>query len=90
MIKARYRNKLKKVIIEVWNGEKWLYVKTLRDPLIEFKEECLSKVSLNEAENKPKEAEKFGQYLLTEPSKEDTIRHKPTEEELKRLWEITK
>lgn len=43
-IKARYRNKVGKIIIEVFNGEKWLYVKTLSNPLIEFNAECLAKL----------------------------------------------
>jgi hypothetical protein len=89
-IKARYRNKLKKVIIEVWNGQKWLYVKTLSDPLVEFKQECLAKVSLNAPINEEKTPQRFGQYLLDEPLKQDIIKKKPTEEELRKLWEITK
>lgn len=89
-LKARYRNKLKKIIIEVWNGEKWIYVKTLSEPLIEFREECLAKVSSNSPVLEQKTPQKFGQYLLNEPSKKDTPRHIPTEEELKQLWEITK
>lgn len=71
-IKARYRNKVGKIIIEVWNGDKWLYVKTLSNPLIEFKEECLAKVSLNKEEIENKEPEKFFYYTLNEPKKEDT------------------
>ena len=89
-LKARYRNKLKKIIIEVWNGEKWIYVKTLADPLIEFNAECLEKVSSNSFVFKEKQAQKFGQSLLTEQSKQDTNKHIPTEEEIKKLWEITK
>lgn len=71
-IKARYRNKLKKVIIEVWNGEKWLYVRTLSDPLIEFNTECLAKVSQNKANNEQKQPETFVQDLLNAPKKKDT------------------
>lgn len=89
-IKARYRNKLKKIIIEVWNGEKWLYVKTLADPLTEFKAECLAKVSLNHPIIEEKQPQKFAYELLTEPTKQDTIKHKPTDEEIKKLWELTK
>ena len=75
-IKARYRNKLKKVIIEVWNGEKWLYVKTLSDPLKEFRKECLDKVSFYKEQNIVKEPGKFVQPLLNENLKEDTITEK--------------
>jgi hypothetical protein len=89
-IKARYRNKLKKVIIEVWNGQKWLYVKTLNDPLVDFKTECLAKVSLNAPVNEEKKPQKFGQYLLDAPLKQDTNKKKSTEEELKMLWELAK
>ena len=71
-LKARYRNKLNKIIIEVWNGEKWIYVKTLSDPLKEFKQECLAKVSFSTGENKEKESEKFAYSLLTEPTNKDT------------------
>lgn len=71
-IKARYRNKLKKIIIEVWNGEKWIYVKTLLDPLIEFKEECLAKVSLKQDEKSQINNQKFEQFSLTEQQKQDT------------------
>ena len=71
-IKARYRNKVGKVIIEVWNGDKWLYVKTLRDPLIEFNAECLAKVSLNKAKNDQKSGETFAYSILTEQKKDDT------------------
>lgn len=72
-IKARYRNKVGKIIIEVWNGEKWLYVKTLSDPLKEFSAECLAKVSLNKPINEQKDTQKFAQDLLPEPLKQDTI-----------------
>jgi len=71
-VKARYRNKLSKIIIEVWNGQKWLYVKTLSDPLKEFKAECLAKVSLNEGENTEKSSQKCVYGLLSEPVKQDT------------------
>lgn len=71
-IKARYRNKLSKIIIEVWNGEKWLYVKTLSDPLKEFQAECLAKVSLSTGQNKEKDSKKFAYDCLSEPLKQDT------------------
>lgn len=102
--KARYRNKLKKIIIEVWNGEKWVYVKTLLDPLTEFRAECLAKVSSKQPVLEQKESQKFGQYLLNELPKKDTfaeklfnelgLNEKPkkevTEEEVKKLAEIAK
>ena len=72
-IKARYRNKLDKIIIEVWNGEKWLYVKTLKNPLIDFSMECLEKVSCNTPILEQKEPQKFGQSILSEPSKQDIL-----------------
>ena len=84
-IKARYRNKLKKIIIEVWNGDKWVYVKTLSDPLIEFKQECLAKVSLNKGENKEKDAQRFSYGLLNEPVKQDTSKGVSIEEAQKEL-----
>jgi hypothetical protein len=74
-VKARYRNKLSKIIIEVWNGEKWLYVKTLSDPLKEFKAECLAKVSLNDGVNTEKDTQKFSQSQLRELQKQDTKSH---------------
>lgn len=74
-LKARYRNKLKKIIIEVWNGEKWIYVKTLLDPLKEFRQECLAKVSLKEPINNQKENERFAYSLLNEPKTQDTIKN---------------
>jgi hypothetical protein len=73
-IKARYRNKLNKIIIEVWNGEKWLYVKTLSNPLKEFEAECLAKVSPNKAENGEKSPQTFAKCLLTERLNKDTKR----------------
>ena len=88
-LKARYRNKLKKIIIEVWNGEKWLYVKTLADPLTEFKDECLAKVSQNKPINEPKNPERFVESLLSEPVKQDT-KKELSDEEKKILWELTK
>jgi hypothetical protein len=88
-MKARYRNKLKKIIVEVFNGERWLYVKTLTDPLVEFKAECLAKVSQNSPKNSPNINQTFAQDKLTDTLEKDIIR-KPTEEELKKLWEITK
>lgn len=71
-IKARYRNKLKKVIIEVWNGEKWVYVKTLSDPLTEFRDECLAKVSPKNPILEEKQFQKFAQFSLSELSQKDT------------------
>ena len=88
-IKARYRNKLKRIIIEVWNGERWLYVKTLSDPLKEFNAECLAKVSLNKPILTEKEPQKFSYCLLKEHSKQDT-KPKLSDDEIKKLWELTK
>ena len=81
-IKARYRNKVGKIIIEVFNGEKWIYVKTLSNPLNEFKAECLTKVSLNEAQNKEKQAQTFAQSLLN-----DTLKKDIPEDEMKKAYE---
>lgn len=72
-IRARYRNKLSKIVIEVWNGQKWIYVKTLSDPLKEFNAECLAKVSLNEGKNEIKDTQKCVYSLLSEQNKQDTI-----------------
>lgn len=72
-IKARYRNKLSKIIIEVWNGEKWLYVKTLSDPLKEFQGECLAKVSQNTSKKAEINHQKFSYEILNEPQNKDTI-----------------
>ena len=71
-IKARYRNKVGKIIIEVWNGEKWLYVKTLSNPLSEFRAECLTKVSNFKEQNNQNNAKEFAQSLLREPLQKDT------------------
>jgi len=75
-IKARYRNKVGKIIIEVWNGDKWLYVKTLSNPLKEFEQECLRKVSLNGPIKQQNQPEKFVQDLLSEVSDKDTVNKK--------------
>lgn len=56
--KARYRQKLGKTVIEVWNGEKWIYVRTLKNPLIEFRQECLKKCLFSPSLNNKKEVQK--------------------------------
>lgn len=89
-IKARYRNKLKKIIVEVWNGEKWLYVKTLLDPLTEFKAECLAKVSQNTPKNEEKEAQKFAYDRLGEQQKKDITIEDIKREQNKLMDEILK
>lgn len=68
-IKARYRNKVGKIIIEVFNGEKWIYVKTLSNPLNEFNAECLAKVSQNKAKIEDKTPQTFAQAPLTDQEK---------------------
>ena len=73
--KGRYRNKLDKIVAEVFNGEKWIYIKTLSDPIKDFPEECLAKVSQNSGQNVKKGNETFAQSSLTESSnseKKDT------------------
>lgn len=80
-IKARYRNKVGKIIIEVFNGEKWIYVKTLSNPLNEFKQECLAKVSLNKVKKEEKLPDKFAQSSLNESSLKDTL---PSKEDIQR------
>jgi hypothetical protein len=93
-IKARYRNKVGKIIIEVWNGEKWLYVKTLSNPLKEFNAECLDKVSNSKEQNVQNNAKECAQSLLREPLEKDIPPKKvdvdslfPTHEQLKKVLE---
>lgn len=85
IIKARYRNKVGKIIIEVWNGEKWIYVKTLSNPLVEFKAECLAKVSLNQPKIDQNNVQKCEQSILSEPVKQDTITPDIAKDELNKL-----
>lgn len=89
-IKARYRNKLKKIVIEVWNGKRWIYVKTLADPMIEFKEICLAKVSSKHEQNEEKDGQKFLQSPLTAPENRDISGLIPSEEQMKKLLEMSK
>jgi hypothetical protein len=69
---GRYRNKLNRIVAEVWNGSKWVHIKTLADPLKDFPQECLTKVSNSNPINESKEPQKCGQYLLSEPLELDT------------------
>lgn len=48
-MKARYRNKLNKIIVELEYEGTWYYIKTLPDPAKLFEKECLDKVSFLEA-----------------------------------------
>ena len=76
-IKARYRNKVGKIVMEVWNGEKWLYVRQLNSPLDDFKHECLAKLGIeclnNTHESNKKTPQTFGYYLLSELLKTGTF-----------------
>ena len=53
-MKARYRNKLNKIIIELFYEGKWYYIKTLPAPQTLFFKECLEKVSFLEAQKQNK------------------------------------
>lgn len=49
-MKARYRNKLNKIIVELEYEGKWYYIKTLPPPQVLMEKECLAKVSSLEAQ----------------------------------------
>jgi hypothetical protein len=82
-MKGRYRNKLNKIVAEVFNGDRWIYIKTLSDPLIDFPQECHAKVSLKEPVLTQKDTQKCAQSPLNEPLKIDT-----KEDLLKKMKEI--
>ena len=75
-METRYRNKLGKIVVELKIADKWLYVKTLSDPIKDLNQECLDKVSFLIEQNKQKEAQKFSQSALTDVSNKDTEEEK--------------
>lgn len=91
-MKARYRNKLGKIIVELFYRDKWNYIKTLPSPEKLFEKECLEKVSYLNAQNQEKEQNKSQEVplILINRNQEKDIMHEnkePSIEDLKKIQE---
>lgn len=70
-VKFRYRNKEGKIQVQKLMNNKWIS-RTLPTPEVTFNWLCPPEVSENSPVLEEKTPQRFGQYLLNAPSKEDT------------------
>lgn len=85
------RKKGNKWIIEKKTDGKTIYIKTLDINLYLELTKRHDEASQKEAKNDEKTADKFAYSLLTEQQEEDALKRiTPSEEDIKRLWELTK
>lgn len=92
-IRTRYRNKLEKIIVELFYEGKWYYIKTLPTPDKLFEKECLDKVSQLKAKKSEINEEEQEKVRLTDinTSFVKDIPKPLTKEEIDKLaWELAK
>lgn len=90
-MKTRYRNKLNKIIVELEYLGKWYYIKTLPDPFVLFKKECLEKVSLLQAQNiqiKPESQPNVRTTFINSTFGKDISPAKKTRDDAKNIKEV--